>query len=345
MKAAVITEGQLKLWDVDMPAVGPYDALCRMEYGATCGGTDLRLIAGGHPHPVSYPTILGHESVGTVVEVGKEVRNFRPGDRVSRVGAPAGLAPGLSSNWGGFAEYGIAKDHWAMRRAGVPQAEWNRSRVNQIIPPEIPVREAPMIITWRETLSYVRRLGIREGDRVLVTGSGANALAFAVHACNLGARVSAVGSESRREVFCRYPLEGYFGYKSPALAEELADAGCGEFDFIIDGVGNSETVNRALPRLKTGGCIGVYGWNDRSGYGLNPFLTGGSFRVYNDGYDEEETHGQVVAMIRQGRLRAGDWYDTERPTALDDIAAAYERLRHHEALKYLIRLRPESADD
>lgn len=338
MKAAVIQNGALEIWDVPVPKPGPYEVLCRMEYGSTCAGTDLRLMAGGHPNPISYPTILGHESVGRVVEAGSRVRNFHVGDLVSRVGAPAGLVDGLSASWGGFAEYGVAKDHWEMIRDGVPQSEWNRSRVNQIIPPQIDARQAPMIITWRETLSYTQRLGIRPGDTVLIVGSGANALALAVHACNLGAKVCAVGSLSRREVFLRYPVLAYLDYKSERLSEQLQDAGVQAADFIVDGIGSSGTVNDLLPLLREGGCVGIYGWNDRAHAGVNPFRAKASFRVYCGGYDEEETHHDVVSLILRGRLRAEDWYDLSHPVALADIAQAYESLRRHEALKYLIQL-------
>lgn len=338
MKAAVVQNGALEIWDVPMPSVGPYDVLCRIEYGSTCAGTDLRLMAGGHPNPVSYPTILGHESVGRVVEVGCKVRNFHIGDLISRVGAPCGLMPGLSSNWGGFAQYGIAKDHWEMVKAGIEPEQWNRNRVNQIIPPEIETKQAPMIITWRETFSYIRRLGIQPGQNVLVIGSGANALALAVHACNIGANVACVGSSARRESFARYPICVYLDYKSGKLTEQLRDSGFHDVHFIVDGIGSSGIINEVLPLLLHNGWVGVYGWNDRAHAGINPFCAHASFRVYCGGYDEEEAHGAVLSLIRRNLLRAEDWYDTLHPIALKDISLAYERLRRHEAMKYLIEL-------
>lgn len=340
MKAAVIQNGRLEIWDLPVPAVGEYDALCRMEYGATCAGTDLRLIAGKHPNPISYPTILGHESVGRVVEVGRRVKNFKVGQLISRVGAPAGLVSGLNASWGGFSEFGIARDHWEMAKNGEDSALWNRNRVNQVIPPEISPKEAPMIITWRETLSYILRLGVREGERVAIVGSGANALAFAAHAKNLGAEPVCIGSESRRESFSAVGVPAYYNYKDDALVEKMHRDGNCEFDYLIDGVGDAPTDNLLLPMLRRDGTVGVYGWNDRSSCGVNPFCSAHSFRIYNDAYDEEETSGAVFALIQRGRLHAENWYDMRNPIPLDKIAPAYESLRRHEALKYLIELNP-----
>lgn len=344
MKAAVVNKsGKLEVWDLPMPKVGPYDVLCEMCYGATCAGTDIHLMDGLHPYPVNFPTILGHESVGRVVEVGANVRNFRVGDLVSRVGAPAGLLPELNVNWGGFAQFGMARDHWQMRKDGVDRSQWDRYRVNQIIHPQIDEKTAPMLITWRETLSYTNRIGVKAGKKVLLIGSGANALAFAAHCCNLGATVIVIGSPSREKTFRIFPIAGFLSYRSEDLAEDVRAAmqllHISEFDFIIDGVGGAETANAVLPLLKQDGSFCNYGWNGRKNYGLNPFCAAHSFRVYSDSYDEEESNGQAQDMILQGKLFASAWYDLENPVPLSQIDKAYDSLRRHEALKYLIDLR------
>ena len=58
----------------------PTDAIVRLTASAICG-TDLHFVRGtvGEMKP---GTILGHEGVGIVEEVGKNVRNLRVGDRV-----------------------------------------------------------------------------------------------------------------------------------------------------------------------------------------------------------------------------------------------------------------------
>jgi len=82
MKAVVFHDvGDICLEDVPEPPIEqPVDAVVRITASAICG-TDLHMIRGTLPG-MKPGTILGHEGVGVVEEVGKGVRNFRPGDRV-----------------------------------------------------------------------------------------------------------------------------------------------------------------------------------------------------------------------------------------------------------------------
>jgi threonine dehydrogenase-like Zn-dependent dehydrogenase len=73
--------GDIRLDDVKEPKIkNRYDAIVRLTASAICG-TDLHLVRGTVPDMVPG-TILGHEGVGIVEEVGKEVRNLKVGDRV-----------------------------------------------------------------------------------------------------------------------------------------------------------------------------------------------------------------------------------------------------------------------
>ncbi|MCG8925839.1 zinc-dependent alcohol dehydrogenase [Lentzea sp. CC55] len=82
MKAVVWHgEGDIRLDDVDDPKVHePTDAVIRITRSAICG-TDLHMVRGTMPGMVEG-TVLGHEAVGVVEEVGSAVRGFSPGDRV-----------------------------------------------------------------------------------------------------------------------------------------------------------------------------------------------------------------------------------------------------------------------
>ena len=64
----------------DPKILNPHDAIVRITTSAICG-SDLHLYNGNIP-TMEHGDILGHEFMGEVVEVGREVRNLRVGDRV-----------------------------------------------------------------------------------------------------------------------------------------------------------------------------------------------------------------------------------------------------------------------
>jgi threonine dehydrogenase-like Zn-dependent dehydrogenase len=82
MKAVVFHGvGDIRLETVRDPKIKePTDALIRITASAICG-TDLHFIR-GTISGLEPGTILGHEAVGVIEEVGKDVRNFKVGDRV-----------------------------------------------------------------------------------------------------------------------------------------------------------------------------------------------------------------------------------------------------------------------
>lgn len=82
MKALVFHGPGKRVWeDVPDPHLqDPTDAIVRVDAVTICG-TDLHILGGDVPE-VTDGRILGHEAVGTVVEVGPGVQTLSPGDRV-----------------------------------------------------------------------------------------------------------------------------------------------------------------------------------------------------------------------------------------------------------------------
>lgn len=82
MQAVVFHDvGDIRLEEVEEPVLqSSTDAIVRITTSAICG-TDLHFIRGTVPG-MRPGTILGHEAVGIVEQIGEDVRNFRIGDRV-----------------------------------------------------------------------------------------------------------------------------------------------------------------------------------------------------------------------------------------------------------------------
>ncbi len=89
MRALVKPEARpgLRMMDVPDPEVGINDVLIRVEWAGICG-TDLHIHEWNEwaRATIEPPLIVGHEFVGIVVEIGSNVSDFAPGDRVSGEG-------------------------------------------------------------------------------------------------------------------------------------------------------------------------------------------------------------------------------------------------------------------
>lgn len=81
MKAAVIhSPGKITCDNIDDPKLqNPDDIILKVTSTAICG-SDLHIYSGGIPQP--RPMVLGHEFMGIIEEVGKNVTHLKVGDRV-----------------------------------------------------------------------------------------------------------------------------------------------------------------------------------------------------------------------------------------------------------------------
>jgi len=307
MKAALLEQlGSLTVREVADPDLSPYGALCDLLYGATCSGTDIHLIDGHVDWAITAaPTIIGHESIGRVKAVGEKVRNYHVGDLVTRVGAPPAADGSYQSTWGGFATLGVAVDHWAMAEDGLPAEKWSGATVNQILPADFDPRAATMMTTWRETLSYITRIGLAAGQRALILGSGGVGLAFAAHAANIGAgEIVMTGNAAREQLARRVGATAHLDYKADDLTERLAAAAGDGFDHVIDAVGSQRTVDQAVAKVAVGGLVGIYGIGELGKTKIDRSLARGEFTEFSGGYDEAETHERVVEFVQAGLRRA-----------------------------------------
>ena len=64
---------------VPNPKTGDYEIFVKIKVCGFCNGTDIRIIdedVTDHQYLKPYPTVLGHEAAGTVIETGKKAHAF-----------------------------------------------------------------------------------------------------------------------------------------------------------------------------------------------------------------------------------------------------------------------------
>lgn len=337
MKAAIVTaKDQLEVADIPMPKVGAYDCLVKIDACAVCTGTDSSIIGGTFPWPQKYPFVLGHESTGIVVEVGEKVRNFKVGQRVTR---PAAVMAGeerdgLTSQWGGYAQYGMVRDVQAAAEDGM-EANGMLKISRTPLPDDVDPISAALSVNQREILSVVRWFELNAQSKVLVIGTGYNGLLFSLFCKHYGAgQVVVIGNPIFEALAkSRYRADEFVNYRDPQ-AKTLALNQVGTPTHVIDAVGTTESVNFSLSLLSDGtafGCYGVHHFNEtaavRDGISKsNPQL--------NMSTDEPNTVGEWHTLWKQGFFN--QLYDRVMP--FEQIGDAFASLARREVVKIVLEI-------
>lgn len=339
---AVIEPGKVEVVEVDMPAPGPYQAVVRTEVAYLCNATDAKLVAGHFPGVEDYPLMLGHESAGIVEAVGQKVRNFKTGDR-----AIGGLLfefsdPKYATGWGGFCEYTLCNDHDAMVEDGVADEEHGWFEVYEIqrtVEPDISPEAAALLCTWREVYGGFGDFQLAAGNDILVFGAGPVGLSFVKFGKLLG--MGYIGSvdplANKRQKAAAMGADETFSPDDDLAA--LVKKRGKPFDAVIDAVGLPAITNAALPLIKMGGTIGIYGViadetitieKSKGPYNFNLFV-----HQWPTRHREHAAQEPLCDWLREGKLKSEEFITHEFP--VEQINDALEAVKRGEVIKALLR--------
>jgi threonine dehydrogenase-like Zn-dependent dehydrogenase len=340
---AVQKPNQLKIVDVPMPVPGPYQARIRTEAACLCNMTDRKLIEGHFPGVEKYPLLLGHESVGIVDAVGDKVRSFKPGDRVIGGLLLNTTDTQFASGWGGFSEFVLAGDHNAMVEDGVADSVHGWYDVYQImtsVPKNISVEDAVMLCTWREVYGGFGDFNLQPGDDILVYGAGPVGLSFIKFARLLG--LGFIGSVEIRPEKRNKALEMGADVAIPpdeVKLQNLVQKRGKSFDALIDAVGKETIINSALPLVKMGGSVCVYGVIDAPTISLEkskgPYNFNLLFHQWPTRSRELAAQEPLCRWIEAGKLSYREFISAEYP--IREIFLAFEQSKTSIPIKTLLR--------
>lgn len=270
MKALVYHGPGQRGWDsVDDPMlIDPTDAIVRIDTTTICG-TDLHILKGDVPE-TTPGTILGHEAVGTVQEVGASVTTVAPGDRVllscvSSCGRCRFCKEGRYGQClgGGGWIFGHTINGVQAEYARVPFADNSVYKVPERLSDEQVLFLADILPTSYEV--GVLNGGISPGDTVAIVGAGPIGLAAILTArLYTPGRIVAIDlADSRLQSATRFGADTTINNGSEdavARVMELTD-GLGA-DVAVEAVGVPQTFELAAQLIRPGGRvanIGVHG--------------------------------------------------------------------------------------
>ncbi len=263
MKAvAVGADGQPEVIDVAEPGrPGPGAAVVQVEWAGICG-TDLHVLGGNHGG-AQPGTVLGHEFVGRVVDLGPGVASFAVGDRVfssdfTACGRCRWCERGLHWHcaerrfFGTGQLFGPAVQGAQAEYVLVPHADTSIAPLDPSCPPEAGLLLSDNLATaW----SALERARFQAGEVVAVIGGGAVGLLSAHCALAVGAASVVVVEPD--------PTRRAVALSQGALVAEPDDApvavaaiteGDGA-DVVIEAVGLVSTLDAAVALVRRGGRV------------------------------------------------------------------------------------------
>ncbi len=336
---------KLEVRDWPDPQVGPHDVLLEVQACGVCG-SDMHFYETDedgyilYPGLTRFPTILGHEFSGKVVEVGPEVTTLKPGDYVTveemiwcgRCTPCRNGYPNHCENLeeigftipGAFAQYIAVDEKFCWKVDGILERFGEEKGV------EVAALTEPTSVSYNAI--FERGGGIRPGHFVSVFGTGPIGLAAVglLEAAGAGLIVAFEVSPERRELAKLVGADVVFDPREVSPHEVLMELSKGEgFNMHVEAAGVPHlTVPEMEKALAINGKIVQIG---RAAKRVPMFLEVLQVRrsqVFGaQGHSGHETFPNVIRMVASGRLDLSPIITTRYNLAetVDAIAKATER--------------------
>ncbi len=263
MKAAIIHAAHdLRIDDIELPAMGPHDVQVRIRAGGICG-SDLHYYHNGGFGTVRLrePMVLGHEIAGEVTAIGSAVTRVKPGQRVA-------VNPSRACEACKYCLEGKPRHCLEMRFFGsamrFPHVQGGfREALVCTEAQAVPLPEGMALETaaFAEPLSVCLHGATQAGDllgkRVLVTGTGPiGALAILV-ARHAGAReiVTTDISDAPLAIARKIGADAALNTKSDPTALDKFGADKGYFDVVFEASGSGIALTSAIGAARPGAVI------------------------------------------------------------------------------------------
>jgi len=256
MKAfGMIAPGVVGFFEAPEPKIIPYGAILRPILAAPCT-SDVHNIF-DHASPTKRPPnwIFGHECVAEVVEVGTEVKDFKPGEIVT--------VPGCTPDWRarGIQEYNFTHPKQtpfsgmvlAKTRPGVfgqyfliEDADTTLAKIPEGVDYESALMCADMVPTG---FVGIKKAKIQFGDSVCVIGIGPVGLMSVAAAAIAGAgQIIAVGNRSNCCMLAKeYGATDVLNYQNVDIVQKVLELTNGRgVDATVIAGGGVDTIRQAL---------------------------------------------------------------------------------------------------
>lgn len=340
MKGLIVTqEKELMLVDdIPMPQINEYEALVKMNCCMVCNGTDLDIIDGGVREACNYPLVLGHESVGRIIDLGSKVTSYKLGDLV--------LRPSLKdtdkyfSAWGGFSEFATVIDYDAAVRDKVDIEYKEMGITQQVVPDGITAPQASLMITLKETYSISKSLNVQNRKRMLILGDGPVGMCLLISAKLQGMQeVIMLGNHvGNLEIAKSLGASQVFLNKDISERKNALSYYHRKIGVVLDTIGNNDTITQCLDYLGNESILAIYGLKTEDNISFPaPELRNYSIRFvqWPNPVEERKAHDPIVKALLEGKIDTKMLITHSFP--IERYQEGFDAIRERKALKVLLQ--------
>ena len=254
-----------RIEDIKRPSIADDEMLIETIYTSLCGSDIIKIFGTGAKEPAVY----GHEVVGKVVEAGKKVDRFKPGDIV----VAAHHIPCYSCHYCRHGNYSMCRHFKGTNIDPGSFCQFIRLSGEHIdkttfkLPRGQDLREALFIEPLACCIRAVERAAFRKGDIFAVVGAGTIGLLFIQLVALEGCSAVAVDlDEARLELSRELGASFTIDPSRQQILDEInkITSGAG-IDAAILTVTNSHTLNDAIAYIRDGGEINIFGASEKEG--------------------------------------------------------------------------------
>jgi threonine dehydrogenase-like Zn-dependent dehydrogenase len=328
----VISKNALGVLELEEPQLGDYDALVQVEACGICNSTDWKIIEGRFKKG-PFPILLGHESAGRIIKIGKKVSNYSEGERVlrSRLYDKDISIRGGSSRFGGFVQKAVVTDVWAQK--DIPYNSFPHPQ--QKVPLSIPAPQAAAMIVLKENLNYIKKTDIQPGNSLAIVGTGPAGQSMTMWAKFLGVSPVVVFGRRKKwaDLFETLGADAYVaGDDVPGEVTKILEKG--GFDRTIEAVGSNQALLHCLEITNIQGRIHLYGMPADDESYQEEYLS--DPRIFRSKVLEAEVHDELLQYIDDGRIDLSRWLSHVLP--LDDYQRAFDIVKSEKPTKVVIKI-------
>jgi L-iditol 2-dehydrogenase len=260
MKAVVLHGREdLRVEEVPEAPLRAGEVRVEIEAALTCG-TDLKVFRRGyHAKMITPPAVFGHELAGRVSEIGAGVTGWRVGDPVVAANsAPCGHCHCCRGGRENLCDDLLFLNGAYAQSVVIPArvVEKNLLRLH----PKTAFVDAALTEPLACVMQGWEELNPQAGQRLLVIGSGPIGLMFAAIGRERGCAITLAGRGAERLRLARRldaQVVDLTGQSDTAKAVRAATGG--EFDMVFEAVGKPETWEAAVPLVRKGGKVNLFG--------------------------------------------------------------------------------------